>query len=202
MNPIDFASDVIQVEPPTLERAVQLAELLVELRANVTRLERQLEVAKADARRVEQEDLPELMSELGLETFRLKSGEVIEVKQEVECGISEDRRRAAHDWLLQHGFGGLIKTEVVTTFGRGEIEQAQQLAADIAENTGNTPAVVERVHPSTLKSFVKEQMAAGKPVPFDLFGVHPFNKVKITLKKGARAPSRAARSVRGNSARN
>lgn len=162
-----------------LQRAVQLAELLLELRNNVKSLESQLDAAKADMRRVEQEDLPDLMQEIGLEKFTLKTGEVIEVKPEVDCGISEDRRLKAHEWLTSNGFGGLIKTEVVVTFGRGEHDAAEGFAEEVAAQ-GKQPEVVERVHPSTLKSFVKEQMAAGNAVPFDLFGVHPYNKVKIT----------------------
>lgn len=160
-----------------LQRAVQLAELLLKLRDNVARLETELETAKKDMRRVEQEDLPDLMQELGLETFKLKSGETIEVKPEVDCGISEERRAKAHDWLTTNGFGGLIKTEVVAKFGRDEREAAVACAEQIGGE------MIERVHPSTLKSFVKEQMAAGKPLPFDLFGVHPYNKVKITAAK-------------------
>jgi hypothetical protein len=179
---IDFESDAQAVEPPSLERAVKLAELLVQLRDNVSKLEDQLAVAKADMRRVEQEDLPDLMAELGLETFRLKSGELIEVKQEVECAITEERRAAAHSWLVDRGFGGLIKTEVVVAFGRGEHNAAEDFAHELIED-GKQSALVERVHPSTLKSFVKEQMSAGRAVPFELFGVRPFNKVKITLKK-------------------
>ena len=160
-----------------LQRAVQLAELLLKLRQNVERLETELEAAKKDMRRVEQEDLPDLMQELGLETFKLTTGELIEVKPEVECGISEERRARAHAWLTENGFGGLIKTEVVAKFGREEREAAVACAQQIGGE------MIERVHPSTLKSFVKEQMAAGKPVPFDLFGVHPYNKVKITAAK-------------------
>lgn len=160
-----------------LQRAVQLAELLIKLRTKVEDLETQLTTAKADVRRVEQEDLPDLMQELGLETFKLKSGETIEVKPEVDCGISEERRAKAHDWLTINGFGGLIKTEVIAKFGRDE----RDAAIACAEQIGGE--MVERVHPSTLKSFVKEQMAAGKPVPFDLFGVHPYSKVKITAAK-------------------
>jgi hypothetical protein len=161
----------------SIQRAVQLAELLIQLRGNVARLESELATAKEDMRRVEQEDLPDLMQELGLETFKLKSGEVIEVKNEVECSISEDRRAAAHHWLASNGFGGLIKTEVVVKFGRDE----HDAAVACAESVGGE--MVERVHPMTLKSFIKEQMEAGKAIPFDTFGVRPFNKVKITLKK-------------------
>jgi hypothetical protein len=180
---IDFEADAAgQQEPATLERAVKMAELLVQLRGNVDTLEKQLAVAKADVRRVEQEDLPELMAELGLETFRLKSGELIEVKQEVNCAITEEKRAAAHAWLTEHGFGGLIKTEVVVTFGRGEHTEAEEFVHEVEEQ-GKAPILQERVHPSTLKSFIKEQMAAGKPVPFDLFGVFPYNKVQISLKK-------------------
>ena len=160
-----------------LQRAVQLAELLLKLRQNVDRLETELETAKKDMRRVEQEDLPDLMQELGLETFKLTTGELIEVKPEVDCGISEERRARAHAWLTENGFGGLIKTEVVAKFGREEREAAVACAQQIGGE------MIERVHPSTLKSFVKEQMAAGNPVPFDLFGVHPYNKVKITAAK-------------------
>lgn len=182
LNTSMFEEDAVAAEPASLERAVALAETLVKLRANVARLEEELAVAKADVRKVEQDDLPDLMAELGLENFRLKSGEVIEVKQEVDCGISEERRAAAHKWLADNGFGGLIKTEVVVTFGRGEHDAAEEFASECVEH-GKEPAVVERVHPSTLKSFIKEQMAAGAKVPFDLFGVHPYNKVKISLKK-------------------
>ena len=160
-----------------IQRAVKLAELLIELRGNVTRLESELATAKEDMRRVEQEDLPDLMQELGLETFKLKSGEVIEVKNEVECSISEDRRAVAHEWLTSNGFGGLIKTEVVVKFGRDE----HDAAVACAESVGGE--MIERVHPMTLKSFIKEQMEAGRAIPFDTFAVRPFNKVKITLKK-------------------
>jgi hypothetical protein len=158
-----------------IQRAIQLAELLLRLRQNVDSLESQLDAAKADLRRVEQEDLPDLMMELGLETFKLRSGEVIEVRQEIECSISEERRQKAHDWLAQNGFGGLIKTEVIARFGRAERDAAIACANAIGGE------MVERVHPSTLKAFIKEQMAAGKTVPFDTFGVNPFNKVKVSL---------------------
>lgn len=160
-----------------LQRAVAMAQLLLAARERVHECELQLEAAKADARRIEQVDLPDLMQELGIDKFRLANGASVEVRPEVDAAITEARRAEAHAWLVGNGFGGLIKTEVVVSFERGAIDAAQQCA----EDTGG--ALVERVHPSTLRSFVKEQMAAGKPVPFDLFGVHPYHKVKITAPK-------------------
>lgn len=160
-----------------LQRAVQLAELLLSMRANVERIEKELTQAKADVRRVEQEDLPTLMQELGLEEFKLTSGETISVTPDVQCGISEERRAAAHRWLTEHGFGGLIKTEVVAKFGRDQHDAAVACAEEIGGE------LVESVHASTLKAFVKEQMEAGNAIPFDLFGVHPFSRVKIAAPK-------------------
>ena len=160
-----------------LQRALKLAELLLAARKNAERLDAELRTAKDEVRRLEQEDLPELMQELGLTNFKLATGESVEVKQDVECGISEERRARAHAWLTSNGFGGLIKTEVVAKFGRDEHDAAVAAAEKI------NGEMIERVHPATLKSFVKEQMEAGRAIPFDLFGIHPFNRVKITAAK-------------------
>lgn len=165
-----------------LKRAVQMAETLLSARKIVERLESELATAKADVQRLEQEDLPDLMQELGLSKFVLNTGETLEVQPDVTCAITEERRAAAHSWLVARGFGGLIKTEVVVSFGRGEHGEAENFANACAEQ-GKRPSLIERVHPSTLKSFIKEQMAAGTAIPFDVFGVHPFQRVKITAPK-------------------
>lgn len=166
-----------------LKRIVELATLMVAQQRRVEDLKRDLETAQRDLARIETEDLPELMSEVGLNSVTLDDGSVIEVKQDVQCGISEERRNAAHAWLIEHGFGGLIKTEVVVAFGRGEKEAAEEFSAEVVQLTGHTPAVKEAVHASTLKAFVKEQLEAGVAIPFDLFGIHPYNKAKLKAAK-------------------
>lgn len=160
-----------------ISRAVRLAELLIAQRATVESLEAQLAAAKADLTRIEQEDLPDLMMELELKSFKMENGASVDIVADVTCGITEEKRAAAHAWLTEKGFGGLIKTDVIVTFGKGEQAAAQECAAAV----GGT--LKEAVHPATLKSFIKEQLAAGAPVPFDLFAVRPFNRVKIALKK-------------------
>lgn len=160
-----------------VQRAVALARVLLAAKKRVEELETQLDAAKADVRRLEQEDLPDLMMELGLTSFKLEDGSSVEIQNDVVCGISEERRAAAHAWLVANNFGGLIKTEVVARFGKGD----RDAAVACAEAIGGE--LKESVHSATLKSFVKERMAAGQAIPFDLFGVMPFNKVKIALKK-------------------
>jgi len=165
-----------------LQRIVQLANLLQQQKREVDDRKRALEEATAAMRRTEMEDLPELMHEVGLLSVKLEDGSVVELTDEIDCGISEANREEAHRWLVDHGFGGLIKTEVTVTFGRGEHDEAEEFGEQVARDTGHTPEIIERVHPSTLRSFVKEQLEKGAAVPFDIFGVRPYSKAKIKRK--------------------
>lgn len=164
-----------------LKRVVQLAELLVQQQTTVKAMKKDLQEAEASLRRTETEDLPELMLELGLSSLSLADGSVVSVTDDLSCGISAERSFDAHRWLSENGFGGLIKTNVVVEFGRDEREEAEVLAAQIQDHN---PLVSEKVHPSTLKAFLKEQLAKGTAVPFELFGIHPYSKA--TIKKGAK----------------
>ena len=49
------------------------------------------------------------------------------------------------------------------------------------------PEVKEAVHPATLKSFVKERMAAGASPPADMFGIFPYDKAKVKPPKAKAA---------------
>jgi hypothetical protein len=166
-----------------LKRIVELAELLAQQKARVDDLSSQLSDAKEAFRRTETEDLPELMRELGMRSLALSDGSAVSVVDDVDCGITEARRADAHNWLIANGFGGLIKTEVVSSFERGAQEEAEEFCEQVAAMTGRVPEVVARVHPSTLKSFIKEQLEKGTAVPCDLFGIRPYSKAKITPPK-------------------
>lgn len=176
-----------------LDRITALARLLVQQQAEVARVELELGAAKAALARTETEDLPELMKELGLLDIKLLDGSKVEVKQEVQCGISEARRPEAHKWLTDHKFGGLIKTAILLEYDSDERALAVKAAQKIAKALNRDVEVKEQVHPATLKSFIKEQLALGaegsKP-PADLFGIFPFNKAKVTAPKVA-APRRS-----------
>jgi hypothetical protein len=165
-----------------LKRVIQLATLLVAQRALVEKLTKELTEEKEMLRRIETEDLPELMREIGMKSVTLEDGSSVEIVDEIDCAISEERRPVAHEWLIANGFGGLIKTEVSVAFGSGELEEATALAEEL-RGEDFEPSVVDRVHPATLKSFVKEQMAKGVTIPFDLFGIHPYSKVKLKKAK-------------------
>ena len=183
---IILEADAEQGAPDALQRIATLAALLREQQAAVERLEADLQVAKEAARRTETEDLPQLMSELGLSEIKLTDGSKVEVKSDITCGISEERRPQAHRWLEERGFGGLIKTTVAVPFGRDERELAIAAARTVAETLGREVALNEAVHPNTLKAFLKEQLELGpdgSSPPAELFGIYEFNRAKLTAPK-------------------
>lgn len=181
MSAIDFSQDAEQPGSDTsLRRVTELAQLFILARDRVAKLEADLETAKEDARLIEQEDLPELLREVGLLEVVLEDGSKVELKDDLSCGISEERRAVAHQWLRDKGLDGVIKTYVAVEYGRGELEQAEALARQITIEEERPAIVEERVHPMTLKALLKEQREKGVNVPVAPFALRPFSKAVLT----------------------
>lgn len=168
-----------------LKRVVELGNMMLRLEREMQDAEIAFMEAKDRYRKLEQGDLPDLMSEIGLTMFKMPDGSVFELVEDVQCGISEERRPAAHRWIRDNGFAGLIKTEIKALFSPDQLDRADALEASMAKD-GLEPERKEAIHHSRLKSFVKERLEAGEDIPFDLFGIHPFNKVKYKQPKGKR----------------
>lgn len=183
---IDFESDAAPTAPSdALARISDLARLMTEQQAEVSRIEDELSAAKRELLRTETEDLPELMRELGLGELKLTDGSKVTIKDDVHCGLSEERRAAGLAWLEEHDFGGMIKTELSISFGRGEAEIAAELAEKVAELVDRDVLLARNVHAATLKAFIKEQLALGAAGALDtdakaLFAVAPFARAKLT----------------------
>lgn len=161
-----------------LDRIVKMAELLVAQQSHVDELEAELKVAKKELTTLEREDLPTLMTEAGLQEITLNDGTTIQIKEDVDTKIPTAHRDAALNWLIQNGYGGLIKTNVAVVFGRGDHDQAVAVRDRLAAEYEGVE-LKEDVHHSTLKAFVKERLTAGEQIPFDLFGIYPYNKAII-----------------------
>lgn len=159
---------------PDVERLHSLVGLLQRAKVRVAEADRELKEAKKQYTKLEQEDLPELMRELGVESMKFPDGSALALKDEISCSITQANRPAAHGWLVDRGYGAIIKSNVVVAFDAAHHEQAEALAGELARDY--SVGMEDKVHPSTLKSFLKERMAAGEAVPFDLFSIHPYSK--------------------------
>ena len=163
-----------------LGRITRLIELMQGEQQQIEFFEKQINEHKGTLRRIEFEDLPELMSEYGLKSLELEDGSIVKIDKNIVCSISEARRQAAHQWLTDHGFGGLIKSWIEMKFGRDDRDAALEEFKRLESEGEFDIAIVEKVEPQTLKAFVREQIEAGKPPPTDLFGIYPMPRAKIT----------------------
>lgn len=162
-----------------IERVTSLANQLVTSKKEVADAEKALADAKATMLRLEREDLPELMAEIGITSVKLDSGDVIEIREDCDAKITEANKPKALHWLLKNNFGGIIKTQVNIAFGKGEHEKADAAYQMLRQSFDKDVSLEEGVHPQTLKAFVKERLAAGDPLPLDLFGVYPYKKAVV-----------------------
>ena len=160
-----------------VERVTSCVNRMQNAAQYIEALEAQLALAKDAYRQIETEELPELMREFGLVDITLENGLRVTVSEDVMTAITEERRAAAHAWLREHGYAGIIKCSVSTIFGVGEEAEAAALAARLNEE--RPTLLEEKVHPQTLRAFVRERLEAGTKMPFELFGIHPYNRAKI-----------------------
>lgn len=168
-----------------LDEIVALAEQQLLLEKKVARAEDELSLLKAQLRAVQEESLPLAMITARMEQFTLDNGFKIEVKEDYTVGIPAARRPEAFAWLEKGGYGGLIKTEVITEFGKGELAKAQKLVTALAAKQLNV-ALRRDIHWQTLKAFINESVRENRAVPMDLFGASPLSKAKITPPKTER----------------
>lgn len=189
---IDFEADAAApapAAPDTLKRLTGLVQALTSRMLEAAALDEKLKEAEQRIRQLSEEEIPELLRECGLSELRMEDGARVTVTDEIDCGISEERRPAAHAWLRGNDLGGVIKVVLAVQFGRDEQERATALRARLLE-AGFAAEARETVHPQTLKATLRELRAAGGNVPAELFALRPFSKTKITYPPGVAAPPR------------
>lgn len=157
------------------------------LEDEVLMLEIQLKDKKRKLNDIETRELPEAMDRVGLSEFKTVNGTKVGIKPFYNASIPADRKDEALDWLEVNDHGGIIKTDVKTSFGKGEHEFAKaflQFARGFNEHPVD-PEMTRGVHAQTLKAFVREMMESGATIPLDLFGVHMGRKAVIKRAKEA-----------------
>src|SRR3989304_4977581 len=56
--------------------------------------------------------------ELGIAEFKTEPGLHLVIEKVVEAGISKERAEAAHAWLEDNGYGGMIKNQITADPGK------------------------------------------------------------------------------------
>ncbi len=82
----------------------------------------------------------------------------------------------------ENGQGGMVKRCVIIDFDKTQEEKVKALLRLIGKGWPNNRTELD-VHASTVKAFVVRQLADGKTIPADIFGIHCVDVVEITSKK-------------------
>lgn len=166
------------------ERLDQLIRYADAQTARIDQLEDEIARAKSTLRRVQQEDLPNLLHELGMN--EVTRGDIeVKITSGVDISIPDEKKPDAYAWMVENGQGDIIKTEVTSRFGAGDIDQVDK-AQKALKAAGFDADVKMSVHPSTLKSWARQSVEAGRVPPEALFNVRVYDNAKITRVKSKR----------------
>jgi len=168
----------LTVKNEDLSSVAALAKRAKVLEKEIDDLEKSLSERKEQQRKLLEESIPNMLSELGMKDFSMADGSKITVKPFYSASIPEEKRAEAYEWLRDNGFDDIIKNTVSVRFGRGEDELCDQLLNLLREQ--NYPVEqAQKIEPQTLKAWVREQVERGNAFPTELFGVYVGQKATI-----------------------
>ena len=182
---VDFesaAKKLSTVNETGLSQVSKLAQMQLQVEQRVADLEAELKTAKSDLKAIAEDQLPAAMAEHNISELKLDDGSSISVSTFYSASIPKDRADEAFTWLVDNNFGDLIKNQVATNFVRGQEEQAEQFASELA-GRGMPVNTKKWVEPMTLKAWVREKTEQGLNIPHDLFGIFIGEKAKIQKRK-------------------
>lgn len=182
----DYSGDTPALDSGAqMERLRALVLRMAELELKVDDLEFELKETKKELGSYKEKLVPELMSEIGLDSLRTQGGIEVEVKEEVRAAFPKDssRQASAFAYLKETGNDGLIKREITIQYGRDSTEWAERLTTQLEEWGVGDHATVQQewtIHHQTLLAFIRSQLKEGSEIPLDMFGayVQKFAKIK------------------------
>ncbi len=178
----DASSDSVEtVSGEGLKSVAEIAKRIRETEGEIEKIDTYLKEKKKELLKLTDEDMPSMLTELGVSSFTLADGGKVEVKPLYGAAIPATKKEEAFEWLRDNNHSDIIKNVVSCSFGRGEDKKAAELLSDISRK-GLVPEQKEGVHSSTLRGWVRERVENGDSFPMDLFGA--FVGERAVIKKG------------------
>lgn len=163
-----------------LEQALSLGESLQRIRREIAQKEEEAKALKRQAATIEQETLPALFEDLGIQSVTLADGTLLQLKTFPVGRLSPATREQALQWLRDHNHEGIISNTFKVGLRTHQNEQARQLEDFLRGSTIPFDKKMD-VHSSTLKAFIRE-MADSPEFPRDLFNVYDVKQVEFSTR--------------------
>jgi len=170
-----------EVSEISLKTLTDKANKMVELEQLVEEKQASLKSTQKELKTLSEEDIPALLSEVGLSEITLTNGKKISTSAYYYGRITEHNQQEAFEWLQDNGHGDIIKNVVSVSFGRDEDVNAEKLLSNLQDN-GYTTNGKKWVEPMTLKAFIREQVEGGNDLPLETFNVYVGQKTRIINK--------------------
>ena len=170
-----------EVSEISLKTLTDKANKMVELEQLVEEKQASLKSTQKELKTLSEEDIPALLSEVGLSEITLTNGKKISTSAYYYGRITEHNQQEAFEWLQNNGHGDIIKNVVSVSFGRDEDVNAEKLLSNLQDN-GYTTNGKKWVEPMTLKAFIREQVEGGNDLPLETFNVYVGQKTRIINK--------------------
>ena len=191
---IDLVGDAQLVNSSALGQIGALVDELKDKYKEAEAAELKLKSILAEILALETKTLPEAMLTANTKLFTTTGGETVALVDFIQVSIPSQtaidkargdekaaliaRREAAHTYIKDNGHGGLLKTDVIISFGKDKEEEVAAALELLKENELEA-TVEEGVHSATLSSWAKEQKEAGIIPPADIFNTFVGNKVVL-----------------------
>jgi hypothetical protein len=169
----------LSAKPADLRELSQLCLALHLTQVDIAMREEELKELKAHARSIEEGKIPEFMSLAGVSSLTLEDGTKVEVTNTMTASVAGKTLPVVLTWLKEAGYDAMIKTEVLATFGKGQLQKATSVQEELRER-GIDSKLAENVNTSSFKALMKELMEQGTPLPLEDLGVYVIRRAKIT----------------------
>lgn len=163
---IDFSADTPVLTQNALSTVTLKAQQLIDEQDKVARYEKDLEISKANVKRLEEQELPEAMAEAKLTEFKLTNGKMVTVKDVVAGSPPKTRLHEALAWLRGNEHDGIIKRaiSVQVLLPKGHDKEGNKLVNYLRrlktlQNMGVEPKDEPTVHYQTFGAWARELFA-------------------------------------------
>lgn len=171
--------DVVGPTREQLQEITALAQRQLSAERTVDNSQSSLDDAKRNLRRINENLLPDAMTEIGMDQFRLTDGTEIDVKETIRASISEKNRPGAHQWLHDNGHDAIIRKSITLVFSPGE-EELHQTVIDFLNTINLEFDGRSAINHNTLRAWVTNQLREGNVVPDEISHYEQrISKVKV-----------------------